>query len=174
MGVVGEEEDVVNNLAIAGLDKTEGDAMFLKVGKFLTEECLPLLTEYEHKGGVAGRCVDRSKGHDVEGVEDTLGSSEAEFGPVGVADSYLMKAGLGVDTNPVQFSSAWGEVIDGFITTGNGKVVNKGDGVEAAVGDAEAPDEVGDVGCVLLVWFGGENDHGEPTGKVGKATDPTE
>ena len=40
------------------------------------------MTENEHEGGVACWSVDRSKGHDIEGLQDTLRPSETEFGPV--------------------------------------------------------------------------------------------
>ena len=57
-----------------------------------------------------------------------------------------------------------GEIVDGFVAPWNGKVVNEGNGVEAAVGDTETPDEVSDVRNVLLMRFGGEDNHGKPAG----------
>ena len=87
-------------------------------------------------------------------------AGKAKFGAIRVADADLMEARFGVDTNPIETTSTRGEVIDCFVAAGNGKVVNQCEGVKAAVGNAETPDKVGNVGNVLLMRFGSENDHG--------------
>ena len=100
------------------------------------KECLPFLAKDEHEGGVASRCVDGSEWHDVEGAKDTLRASKTQFGSVGVTNADLVEARFGVHADPMQFSSAGGEVVNGFIASWDGKVVYQGDGVESAVGDA--------------------------------------
>ena len=55
------------------------------------EEGLPFLPEEEHEGGVAGGGVDRSEGHDVEGI-GRCGVDKAEFVAVAVADADLVEA----------------------------------------------------------------------------------
>lgn len=52
------------------------------------------------------------------------------------------------------------KVVDGFVAAGDGKIVDESDRVEAAVRDAEAPNEVLDVGDVFLVGFWSKDDHG--------------
>ena len=155
VGFVGEKEDVVNNLAITGLDEVDECFGVTEVGKFLAEQGLPFLAKDEHERGVASRSVDGSEGHDVEGVKDTLGPGKAKFGSIGAANANLVETRFCVDADPVQAAGPWCEIIDGFIAAGNGKVVDECDGVEAAIRDAQAPDEVFNVGNVLLVGFGG-------------------
>ena len=65
-----------------------------------------------------------------------------------------------------------GKVINGFVAAGNGEAAYKGDGVEATVGDAEAPDEVIDILDVFLMGFGGKYNHGEPAGEARECADP--
>lgn len=77
------------------------DGDVLKIGKLLAEEGLPFLAEYEHKGSVTCGCVDGSKGHDVEGVQYALRAGEAQFSAVRMTNANLMKAGLGVNADPV-------------------------------------------------------------------------
>ena len=101
VGVVGEEEDVVDNLAVARLDEVEVDGGMLKVGKFLAEESLPFLAKNEHEGSVAGWGINRPEGHDVESEEDAVGAGEAKFGAIRVADTDLVETGFGVNANPI-------------------------------------------------------------------------
>ena len=86
----------------------------------------------------------------------------------------MVEAGFGVDADPVETASAWGKIVDSFVTAGNGKVVHEGNGVKAAIGHTQPPDEVRNVGNVLLVGFWGKDNHGEPTGEVREAADPAE
>ena len=154
-GVVGEEEDVVDDLAVAGLDQVHCDFSDVDVRKLLAEEGLPFLAEEEHEGRVASGCVDWAKGHDVEGEEEAVGSSEAEFVPVAVSNGDLVKSRLSVNADPIQATCSGSKIVDCFVAAWDGKVVDEGDGVETAVGDAEAPNEVCDVVDVFLVGFGG-------------------
>ena len=79
----------------------EGDVGVLKIGKLLAEKGLPFLAENEHEGSVTCGCIDRSKGHDVEGVQNTLRASETEFMTIGMADTDLVEARFGVNADPV-------------------------------------------------------------------------
>ena len=65
-GVVAEEKDVVNDLAIATLDQVGVDVRIGEFGKALVEKGLPFLTHEEHEGAVAGGSVERPEWHDVE------------------------------------------------------------------------------------------------------------
>ena len=91
-----------------------------------------------------------------------------------MADGYLVEAGFGVDADPEEAASARCKVVDGLVTSGNGKTIGKGNGIEASVVDAKAPDEILDVSDVLLVRLWGEDDHREPASEVGKVTDPSQ
>eukprot|EP00977_Amphora_coffeiformis_P022253 scaffold10665_cov92-Amphora_coffeaeformis.AAC.1 len=64
--VVAEGKDVVNNLAVAGLDEVDKDGGGVDVREPGAEEGLPFLAHKEHEGCVAGRGVHGAKGHDVE------------------------------------------------------------------------------------------------------------
>lgn len=154
VGVVAEEEDVVNDLTVAGLNQLVIDCGGGYFGEPLAEEALPFLTHKEHEGAVASRAVERSKRHNVEGEEHAVRSSKAELGAVGVADTDLVESGFGVDTDPVKEACARRKVVDGLVAAGNGKAVWEGDGVKSAVVDAKAPNKFVDVGDVLLVWLG--------------------
>ena len=136
------------------------------------KQSLPFLVKKEHEGSAAGWGIDGSKGHDIEGVQDAVGSDKAEFVAVGVANSNLVEAGFGVDADPVQGASAGGKIVGGFITTWDGKVADEGNGVEAVTRDAKAPDKVIDVVDMLLVRFGGKHCLGQPASEVGKQADP--
>ena len=127
----------------------------------------------EHEDGVASRSIDWPKWHDVEGVEGAIGAGKAEFLAVGPADTDLVEAGLGINTDPVELAGTRGKVVNGFIAAGNGEAVHKGDRVEAAVRDAEAPDEVVDVCDMFLMWFRGKDNHGEPAGEAREGADPS-
>ena len=170
--VVGEEEHVIDDLAVAVADEVDGDLGDFEVREMFAEEGLPFLPKEEHESGVASGSVDRSEGHNVEGVQLAVGACEAEFVAVRVADADLVETGFGVDADPIEAAGARSEVVNSLVTAGDGKVVDEGDGVEAAVGDAETPDEVGNVGDVFLMGFGGEDDHGEPASEVGETADP--
>jgi hypothetical protein len=74
-----------------------------------------------------------------------------------------MVAGLGVDANPEQTTSAGTEVIEGVVASWNGKHEWLCDSVEAAVGDTQPPDELIDVGNMLLMGFWSKDDNGTPT-----------
>ena len=58
-------------MAVSGLNEADVD-----VRKFLAEEALPLLAKEEHQSGVASRCVDGPKGHDIESVEELEGPAK--------------------------------------------------------------------------------------------------
>ena len=75
-GVVAEKEDIVDNLAVAGLDKFDFDEGIVKVGEPFLEQGLPFLPYEEHEDGVASGSVDRAEGHGVEGVQDASGANE--------------------------------------------------------------------------------------------------
>ena len=100
-GIVGEEQNVVNDLVVASLNQMNGDGGCVDVRELCMEECLPFLAKEEHEGGVASRSVDGSKGHDVECVKDALGPDKAEFVPIGMANGDLMEARFGIDADPV-------------------------------------------------------------------------
>ena len=132
---------------------------------------MPFLAEDEHEGCVASWGINWSKGHDVEGEKDAVRACKAKFGTIRVADADLMETRFGVDANPIEAAGTGGEVINGFIAAGNGKVVIQCDGVEAAVGNTESPDKVRNVGDMLLMRFGSEDDHGKPTSEVRETTE---
>lgn len=85
-----------------------------------------------------------------------------------------MEAGLGIDTDPEEASSSRGKIVNGFVTAGNWEAVDEGDGVQQAVRDTETPDEVIDIGDVLLVGLGGQDDHGEPAAESSITGDPAD
>ena len=152
--IVAEEEDVIDDLAIAGLNKVDVDGSFVEVGKAFAEEGLPFLAHEEHEDSVTGWSIDGAKRHNIECVKDAGGAGKAKFVAVARADLNLMKAGFAVDADPEETASAGGKIVDGFVATGNREVVDERDCIEAAIGDAEAPNEIGNVGDVLLVGFG--------------------
>eukprot|EP00977_Amphora_coffeiformis_P000134 scaffold36_cov102-Amphora_coffeaeformis.AAC.1 len=132
LGVEGEApfgKDVVNDLAVAGLDEVDKDCGGVNVREPGAEEGLPFLAHQEHEGCVAGRGIHWAKGHDVEGEEGAVGAGEAELLSVAVSDGDLVEAGLGVDADPVQAASSWGKVFNGFIAAGDGECVRECDGV---------------------------------------------
>eukprot|EP00977_Amphora_coffeiformis_P021366 scaffold9242_cov113-Amphora_coffeaeformis.AAC.4 len=60
-------KDVVDDLAVAGLDEVDKDCGGVYVREPGAEEGLPFLAHEEHEGCVAGGGVHWAKGHDIEG-----------------------------------------------------------------------------------------------------------
>eukprot|EP00977_Amphora_coffeiformis_P015857 scaffold4745_cov103-Amphora_coffeaeformis.AAC.1 len=103
LGVEGEApfgKDVVDDLAVAGLDEVDKDGGGVNVREPGAEEGLPFLAHEEHEGCVAGRGAHGAKGHDVEGEEGAVGAGKAELLSITVLDGDLVEAGLGVNTDP--------------------------------------------------------------------------
>ena len=171
--VVAEEEDVVDNLSVAGVDKSGSDQVNIQTREFLAEQSLPFLAHEEHEDSIAGRGVNRPKRHDVEGVEGAIGTCKCKFLPVGPTDANLVETRFGVNTDPIQASGTRGKVVNGFVAAWDRKTVHKCNRVEAAVGDTEAPDEVFDILYVFLMGFWGKDNHGEPAGEARKGADPS-
>lgn len=73
---VAEEEDIVDDLTVAGLDKLNGDSGDVEFRIFFAEQGLPFLAHEEHQDGVTCGSVDGAKGHDVEGVMGAVGTGE--------------------------------------------------------------------------------------------------
>ena len=133
---------------------------------------MPFLLHQEHEGAVAGWSIEGPKGHDIEGVEDVPGGTEAELLSVTESDGDLVEAGFGINTDPEEVAGARGKVVNGLVAAGNGEAVGQGDSIEPSVVDAEPPDEVGNVLDVFLVWLGSQNNWGEPPTEVREDTDP--
>ena len=66
---VAEKENIVDDLAVAGVDEFDSDEGHVDFGVFFAEEGLPFLPHEEHEDCVTCWCVDGAKRHDVEGVE---------------------------------------------------------------------------------------------------------
>ena len=62
----------------------------------------------------------------------------------------------------------WCKVIDGLITTGNGKVIDEGDRVKVSVGNAQVPVEIKDISNAFMMRLWDENNHRQPSSEVGK------
>ena len=110
------------------MDELDRNFGCIDVGKLLSEQGLPFLAQNKHESCAASRGVHGPKGHDIEGEEWTVRSSETKFGLANVVDCDLVKARFGVCSNPVELACAWSNVVR------HGKVVHKGDRIEAKVG----------------------------------------
>ena len=68
----------------------------------------------------------------------------------------------------------WCKVIDGLVTTGNGKVIDEGDRVKVSVGNAQVPVEIKDISNAFMMRLWDENNHRQPSSEVGnKPIQPT-
>jgi hypothetical protein len=157
------EKDVVNDNAAAKVRRVRG------VPK--VKEGVPFVLENTHHRGVESRGVAGSKRHDGESILFVVGSEESELGLILGANGNLMIAGLVVETDKIEPTGRVAEIINSVVASGNRVFEWEGYLVEASVGDAHAPDEVGDVSDVFLVRFGGEDNRGAP-GALADA-DPT-
>ena len=88
-----------------------------------------------------------------------------------MADCNFVDTRFGIYADPVVLAGAWGKVFKGFVAAGNGKVVNKGDRVEAATGNAKMPNEVGNVNDMFLMVGTRIITDSQPV-RWGKETDP--
>ena len=77
--VVGKEEDVVDDLTVAGLDEVNCNFCRVDVGKPLAKKGLPFLAEEEHQSGVACGGVDGAERHNVESELLTVRAGKAKF-----------------------------------------------------------------------------------------------
>ena len=159
-GIVAEEEDVVDDLPVSTLNQGSSDRVQLELREPFAEEGLPFLSHEEHEGTVAGRAVEGAEGHDIESEELVIGSREAELLLIRLANCNLMEAGLGIHTDPEEMAGTGGKVVNGLVTPGDGEAVGECNGIEAAIVDTQAPDEVDNVLDVLLMGFGGEDNLG--------------
>ena len=86
---------------------------------------------------------------------------------VGLPDSDLVITGFGVEADEVKAAAgSVAKVVEGIVAAGNRVEVRFGDGVELAVVDAEAPDEVLDGVDVFLVGLGCKEGFREPATAV--------
>ena len=113
-------------MTVSGLDELDGDCRDVEFREFLTEEGLPFLTHEKHQDCVACGSDDGAERHDVEGIKGTVWAGETELVTVGVADTDLVEAGLGVDADPIKAAGAGSKVIGGFIAARDGEAVDKG------------------------------------------------
>jgi hypothetical protein len=91
-----------------------------------------------------------------------VGAEECEFFLIGRAHSYLVIAGLVVETDKEEAACRISEIVNCIITSGNGVFKRECDLVQATIGNTHAPNELGDVKDMLLVRFGSENNSGSP------------
>ena len=66
----------------------------------------------------------------------------------------MVETGFGIHANPAEPAGTWDKIVDSFLAARDWEAVDEGNGVKTAVGNAKAPNEVGNVGDVFLVWFG--------------------
>ncbi len=75
--VIGEKEDVIDDLAVALLNDVGGNQHDVNVGKSFLKKLLPFLAKNEHQCVVACWCVCWAKRHDVERVLTSSWASKA-------------------------------------------------------------------------------------------------
>ena len=148
------QEDVVDNDAAA---KVRG------VGRVAgTVKSLPLFFEDAHHTGVKTRCITRSKRHNSKAVFVVVWGEKSEFLLILGAYTDLVISGFVVESNKEEAAGGVTEIIDSIVAAGDWVFEWQSGLVQSAVGDAEAPNKVGDVDDVFLMWFGSENDGGTP------------
>ncbi len=139
------QEDVVDNDAAA---KVRG------VGRVAgAVESLPLFFEDAHHTGVKARCITRSKRHNRKAVFVVVWGEKSEFLLILGAYTDLVISGFVVESNKEEAAGGITEIIDSIVAAGNWVFEWQSGLVQSAVGDAEAPNKVGDVDDVFLMWF---------------------
>ena len=146
--VAGEQKDVVNDHAatfVGGL------------GVQRIEEGIPLLLHDLHHSGVRGGGVLRSERHHFEGVLLAIRAEKGELVTVHQAYTDLMVALAGIKTDEPKMAKPVTKVVDSVVAARDRILEREGDCIQLAVGDAHAPDEVIDVGDVLLMRLGSKD-----------------
>jgi hypothetical protein len=79
--------------------------------------------------------------------------------------------GLVVEGNKIKTAGRVAEVVNSIVATRDRILKRESDLVETAIGNAQAPNELEDIGDVLLVRFGSKDDGRAPRPKA--SPDPT-
>jgi hypothetical protein len=130
------------------------------------EEGFPFALEDAHHAGVESGSVARPKRHDAPTVFLIVGSKEGKFLLVTVSDHNLMVAGFVVEGDKEEAASRVAEVVNGIVATWNRILEGQGDLIQAAIRDAQAPDEVFNGQDMFLVGLSSEDDGGAPGAKA--------
>jgi hypothetical protein len=114
------------------------------------KEGIPLVLHDAHHSGVASRCVLRPEWHHLKGVLLAVRAEKGELVTVDKTDSNLVVALASIKTDESKTAEPITKIVDGIIAARNRIFEREGDCIQLAVGDAQTPDEVLDIGDVVL------------------------
>ena len=134
----------------------------LSGGVLEAEQGIPFAVQDLHQGGVDGGGVAGSKGHDSETVFAAIRGEEGKFLLIALSDPDLVVTGAGVQGDEEEGAIVVTKVVDGVVTTGDGVGEGQSDGIQFAVADAHAPNELIDVLDMLLVRLWCKHHHAAP------------